>query len=192
MDVRVKTVVAGIALCLMQAAPIAESQTAPADPWYALSSRPRDFQTPRGLVGKYAIELPRDWQIVPGYGGIAFMAAEKPRNNQSSAAIVLERMQLRAPIGPADVNATLAEIEASLVRALPGVQGVEQQIKQGEGRAYIFIQYTKPGLTGVDRVVQYSIPVGATMYRLICISPDGQLPNYQQKFAHVAASFKPL
>ena len=192
MDLGVKSVVLlGIALGLIQAQ-IAESQGAPPDKWYARSSKPRDFETPRGLPGKFAIELPkRDWQIVPGYGGVEFMATEKAKNNQAAVAVmILDHMQLRSPIGPKDVDAGLAEIESSLVRGQAGGQKVEQQVKEAEGRKFIFIQYSKPGLSGPDRVVQYSIPVGAVMYRLICIAPEAQLNKYQEIFAHAAASFK--
>jgi hypothetical protein len=46
-------------------------------------------------------------------------------------------------------------------------------------------------LSGRDRVVQYSIPAGAVMFRLICIAPEAQMSAYQAAFAHVAFSFKP-
>jgi hypothetical protein len=41
-------------------------------------------------------------------------------------------------------------------------------------------------------VIQYSVPSGNVMYRLVCIAPTAQLAQrYQAIFAHVAASFKP-
>lgn len=181
----------GIALFFVQS-PIADAQgTTTSDAWYGRSKAARDFETAKGLPGTFTIELPKAWQIVPGYGGIVFIAAaEKNRNKQSPAAIILERMQLRTPIGSGDVNATLAGIEGDLVRGTPGVQNFKQEVKDVDNRRFIFIQYSKPGLNGTDLVAQYSIPAGAVMYRLICIAPEAELSRYQTMFAHVAASFK--
>jgi hypothetical protein len=178
-----------VALCLAQAL-FAQAQSTAADPWYSRSPRPKDFEAPKVALGKFTIELPKDWQLVPGYGGVIFTASEK-RNNPSPAAIVLERMELGGAVEAKDVTATFANAELSAMRERqPGGQNFEQQVKEADGRRYIFIQYSKPGWTGPDRVVQYSVPAGAVMYRLICIAPVSQLPKYQPLFAHVAASFK--
>jgi hypothetical protein len=56
----------------------------------------------------------------------------------------------------------------------------------------ILVQYERPGISGSDdHVAQYSIPIGTTMYRLICIAPTGLIDKYRPIFAHVAASFAP-
>ena len=179
----------------VQSVPVAQRAEAPAvapDPWYSRSSRARDFEVPKGLLGKFTIELPKDWQIVPGYGGVVFTAAEKTRSNQSGADIVLERMELGGPLEPKDLTPTFANAEMSAMRERqPGGQGFTQQLKDADGRRFILIQYTKPGWAGLDSVVQYSIPAGAVMYRLICIAPEAQLlAKYQPIFAHVAVTFK--
>ena len=193
MILRMKRVVLlGIALSFVQS-PIADAQgTTTSDSWYARSKSVRDFETAKGLPPTFTIELPKAWQIVPGYGGIVFIAASEKNNRtkQSPAAIILEQMQLRTPIGPGDINATLANIEGDLVRGLPGGQNFKQEVKDVDNRRFIFIQYSKPGLNGTDHVAQYSIPSGAVMYRLICIAPEAELAKYQSMFAHVAASFK--
>jgi hypothetical protein len=36
------------------------------------------------------------------------------------------------------------------------------------------------------------MPVGTTLYRLICIAPAAALDKYRPVFAHVAASFAPV
>src|SRR5687767_5110095 len=85
----------------------AGSPKATPDPWYSSSPRPRDFEA--RPLGKFTIELPKDWLIVPGHGSVLFTAAERLRNNQSAAAIVLEQMQLQGSVQPKDVTGTLAE-----------------------------------------------------------------------------------
>src|SRR4029077_17815309 len=62
--------------------------------------------------------------------------------------------------------------------------------KSGSLGPFIFIQYDRPGVSGGDdHVAQYEMPVGTTMYRLICIAPKAQIESYRPMFAHVAASF---
>jgi hypothetical protein len=175
-----------VLLCLTQIR-VAAAQGTP-DPWYGRSPRPRDFEAPKTPLGNFAIELPKDWQIVPGYGHIILTATEKTRSNQSAAAIVLEHMQLRGALA---VTAPVAQVELTSIRERePSGQDFSQQIKEVGGRQFIFIQYTRPGHAGPDRVVQYSILAGSVMYRLICIVSGSQLAKYQSTFAHVAASFK--
>jgi hypothetical protein len=189
MDHGVRGIMMLLALCLAPAQ-IALSQAAP-DPWYGRNPKSRDIENPKGPLRKVSIEFPRTWQIVPGYGEILVAVAEKTRNNQPAAAIVLEQSQLQAAINPNDITDELAQAEVGVMRArLPGVKTFEHQLKQADGFRFIFIQYSKPGMSGTDRVVQYSIPAGTVMYRLICIAPEAQLTKYQSLFAHVAASFK--
>ena len=57
----------------------------------------------------------------------------------------------------------------------------------------MLIQYSRGGLIGTDRVALYVFPAGRAMYRLICIAPEKEMVSkYQQIFAHVAWSFKPI
>ncbi len=171
----------------------ATSQLAqPPDPWFGPSRRPNDFQAPRAPLGPFSIQIPKDWQIVPGHGHLLFTLVEKTRNSLPIAAIAVEQMPLGASLDPKDLSGTNAQFEVDFMRERqPGGENFEQQIKDADGRRFIFIQYTKPGLGGQDRVVQYSVPAGSVMYRLLCIAPVAQLAKYQTVFAHVAASFKP-
>src|SRR5204863_2938796 len=90
-----------------------------------------------------------------------------------------------------EVTDAFADLELRMIRGRePGGDNFAQQIKNADNRRFIFIQYSRQGVGGPDAVVQYSIPIGAVMYRLICIAPAAQLAKYQAKFAHVAASFK--
>ena len=177
-----------VRVALAQRAP---SPSAPSDPWYGRSPNPKRFEAPKTPLGPFAIELPKDWQIVPGQGGIIFTAAEKTGNDLPAAALLVEHVQLRGTI---EVTPAIAENELASIRERePGGEGFAQQIKKTDGRAYIFIEFGRPGLGRPDRVVQYSIPSGSVMYRLICIAPAVDLVRkYQQIFAHVAASFKPM
>ena len=178
-------------LAIFALAPQGARAQATSDPWFRYSTKPRDFQAAKTPWNTFSIELPKNWQVVPGYGGILLMAVEKTRNNQPVAAVSLEQMHLVEPLAMADVDKVLGGLEADAARNRdPSAQNLEQQIKQVGGQRFVFVQYTRPGLSGTDRVVLYAIPAGRIMYRLICISPDAQVTKYQEIFAHVAASFK--
>ena len=174
------------------AAPVLAQQGV-TDPWFGRMSKPKDIDPPKTFAGTFSIELPKDWQLVPGHTSTIFVIAEKTKRYLAGAAISLEYSQLQAAVDPAVLPAVgqleLADIQK---RELSGSR-FTQQIKSAEGRQVIVIQYDRPGLSGgTDHVVQYSFPVGTTMYHLICISPTAEMEKYRPTFAHVAASFTPL
>ena len=190
MNFAVRAVVCVLSLCVVEAQ--LKSQVA-TEEWFARSSKPRDFETPKLPWNSFTIELPKNWQLLPGHNGILLSAAEKTRSDQPAAVIMLEQMRLQDSLSAKDLsNATLTFEAASTKERDPAGQNFQQMIMQAaDGRRLIFIQYTRPGLYGPDRVTQYSVPAGLTLYRVICIAPDAQLAKYKSTCAHVAESFKP-
>ncbi|HEY2433427.1 MAG TPA: hypothetical protein VGI12_12200 [Vicinamibacterales bacterium] len=177
-----------LACCSIAA--MASAQTA--NPWYGRMAKPKDFDPPKTFANTFSIELPKDWQLVPGHTGTVFLAAEKTKRYDSGAAIALEYMSLQGAFDASIIDA-LAPLELKDVQAreLSGSSFTQQVVKQ-EGRPIIIIQYDRPSLSGAkDHVVQYSIPAGTTMYHLICIAPGDELPKWRPVFAHVAATFTP-
>ena len=165
-----------------------------ADPWFRYSTKPKDFQAAKLPWNTFSIELPKSWQLVPGHGDMLLTAVEKTRNNQATAAVVLEQMHLVEPISMGEVDNVLGKLEAKRAQDRdPSAQNLEHSIKQVGAQRFIFIQYTRPGQNGTDRIVIYAIPASRIMYRLVCIARADQLEaKYQETFAHVAASFKRL
>jgi hypothetical protein len=166
---------------------------AQSDPWYQLSARPRDFVATRPW-NTFTIDLPKEWQLAPGYGPILLSAVEKTRSNQPAASIVIEHRSLAEPLTAQDVDAGLAGLEANDAKGRdPAGQDFKQEVKEVNGVRFVFLTYSRRGLSGMDTVIQYSVPSGSVMYRLVCIAPTAQLAQrYQAIFAHVAASFKPV
>jgi hypothetical protein len=116
-----------------------------------------------------------------------FLVADKKKGGPG-AAIVLEYQSLQAPI---TVSPLLGEqlLKDAQAFELAGTNFTQQAITKGD-KSLIMIQYDRPGLTGGrDHVVQYSIPVGLTMYHLICIAPKEDTEKYRSTFAYTAASF---
>ena len=166
----------------------AGAQEAP-DAWYGLQPKPKDIDRPRVFPGIGSFELPKGWQLGPGHAGTVFSIVEK---KAGGALITLEYMRLQAELDP-DVIPGAGERELKFVQALE-LSGKQftSQVKKGALGPFIVIQYNRPGLSGgEDHVVQYSMPVGTTIYRLICVAPAAALDKYRPVFAHVAASFAP-
>jgi hypothetical protein len=177
--------------CLLQFV-YAGAQGTP-DAWYGRQAKPKDFDPPMTFAGTFAIQLPKDWQLAPGHTGTIFLSVEKNRKSAGGALVALEYMRLQAPLDPALIpGASEVELQDVQAREMSG-KGFSREVKQGGPGQIIVIHYTRPGVSGGDvHVVQYSIPVGTTMYRLICIAPATEIEKYRPLFAHVAASFTPI
>jgi hypothetical protein len=177
-----------IALCCLSISVGAVKQGS--NPWYGRMAKPRDFDPPKTFANTFSIELPKNWQLVPGHTGTVFLVAQNTKRFESGAAIILEYHSLQAAYDPTLIDA-LAPIEFTDVksRELSGSNFTQQVLKEAD-RSLILIQYDRPSLSGsMDHVVQYWIPTGMTMYVLVCIAPSGDTQKWQPIFAHTAASF---
>jgi len=163
------------------------------DPWYSRQPKPKNIDAPKVFTNAFSIELPKGWQLAAGRTNTVFSVVEKTRQWESAGLVTLEYMRLQAPLDPSVVAAASErELNEIKSRELSG-KNFSVAVKIGTLGPIVFIQYDRPGLTGSDdRVVQYSIPVGTTMYRLVCIAPAAKMESYRPLFAHVAASFTPL
>jgi hypothetical protein len=162
------------------------------DPWYGRQARPQNMDPPKVFTGYFSIELPKDWQLAPGHTGTLFSLVQKTRRWEPGALITLEYMRLQAPLDPSTIAfVSKRELEQVQMRELSGKQ-FSSSVKTGALGPVIFIQYLRPALSGGDdHVVQYSMPIGTTLYRLICVAPATTMEKFRPTFAHVAASFTP-
>jgi hypothetical protein len=163
------------------------------DPWYGRQAKPQNIDAPKIFTGSFSIELPKNWQLAPGHTNTLFSTVEKTKKWAAGGLITLEYMRLQAPLEPTLIpGVSERELKEVQARELSGKQ-FSGTVKAGTLGPIIFIQYDRPGLNGADdHVVQYSMPIGTTMYRLICIAPTAGVEQYRPMFAHVAASFTPL
>ena len=182
-------------LCLLVLACLVRFESAGAqeapDAWYGRQPKPKDIDRPRDFPGVGSFELPKNWQLGPGHARTVFSIVEK---KAGGALITLEYMPLQAPLLDPEVITTVFKMEREEVQALE-LSGKQftSQVKKGAFGPFIVIQYNRPGLSGgEDHVVQYSMPVGTTLYRLVCVAPAAALDKYRPVFAHVAASFTPV
>jgi hypothetical protein len=193
-------------LCLLIVACLIRHEDASAqetpDPWYGRQAKPGNIDKPKVIPDTFSIELPKGWQIAPGYTGTLFSVVEKTRGSEGGGLITIHYQRLFAPIDPELMAAAeQRELEQVKARELSG-KGFTSEVKNGPTGPFIVVHYDRPGLSGADdHVVQYSMPVGTTLYRLICIAPATapaspeharHAEKYRPVFAHVAASFAPV
>lgn len=138
-----------------------------------------------------ALELPKEWQLVPGRGGILFVASQKTKNNRPGGAIVLEQQKLAFAMANDDIDAEFVENEANeTLAADPASTPVSHNALDFDGRRIVLVVYKRPGFTGTDTVVQYTYIFGDVRFRLTGIAPTTTFALYQPIFAHVAATFR--
>ena len=150
------------------------------------------FETPNRQI---RLEYPRrDWQIVPGYNASVVPGATSPivslMQRKHEAAIVVEQTKLHQPLALDDITDLLGQLEAESVKERqPLASDIQPKLVQAGGRRFVIVNYGRQGVTGAERIRQYSIPAGADLFRLTCIASASQFARYEQVFAHVAASF---
>jgi hypothetical protein len=150
------------------------------------------FETPNRQV---RLEYPkRDWQIVPGYTASVVPGATSPivslMQRKREAAIVVEQTKLHQPLALDDITDLLGQLEAdSIKERQPLASDIHSKLVEAGGRRFVIVNYGRQGVTGAERIRQYSIPAGGDLFRLTCVAAASQFARYEPVFAHVAASF---
>jgi hypothetical protein len=91
---------------------------------------------------------------------------------------------------PGEATASLAAREAEALRAEdPEAADVDAVLSQAGDRAVVVVTYARTGVSGRERVRQYSIPAGSGLFRLTCSAPAAAFARFDEVFAHVAATF---
>ena len=156
------------------------------DPWFGRSAKARDF-SPAKLPWKiFTIELPDDWQMVPGLASTLLTIAERGSGNQPAGAIVIEHTANVLPLGPSDVDARLARNELDFMASRdPAGTKFASEAKEVNNRRFVLIQYSRPGFFGPDHVAVYVFPTGKAA-RLICIDRRRSCSRSIRRFARTS------
>ena len=137
----------------------------------------------------------KDWEIVPRASTAVIPGATTPIvsvvQRKREAAVVVEQTKLHQPLALDDITDLFSQLEADSVRERqPQATDVRAKLVDvGGGRRLVILTYGRQGVGGPERVRQYSIAVGADLFRLTCVATVGQFGRYEAVFAHVAASF---
>ena len=77
----------------------------------------------------------------------------------------------------------------SIKERQPLATDIRPRLVQAGGRRLVIVNYGRQGVTGAERIRQYSIPAGGDLFRVTCVASASLFARYEQVFAHVAASF---
>ncbi len=157
---------------------------APRFAWSAVSAK--DFQLFRDPASRFSLEFPKDWQVNAGVGDVLVTFAQK----KNEAALVVERFHLNLAPTAEKIDELFAQIEEdTLKERQPQAIAVSHRIADGNGRRFIVIDYTRPGLTRpLERARQYSVPIGQDLYRLICSAAPAQFAKHANPCAHTSTT----
>jgi hypothetical protein len=132
------------------------------------------------------LEYPnKDWIVLPAGGFMLLSLAEK----SGLALVQLERVRLNQPLTPDEVTDLFTELEARTIRDRhPDAKGFVSRVATVGKQRVVILQFDRVGTVGDERVRQYSVPVGDSLYRLVCAASTGQFARVEVVFAHMAAS----
>jgi len=176
----------GLLVGVFTAAPLAaQPAKGPADPWYGRAAK-LQFQPVKSADG-FQVEWPKkDWMLMPAAGSLSLVVVSK----KGDALVVVERTALNQPLEPADITDLFAQLESDAIKERqPSAAELQSKVIDSGEQRLVAVQYSRPGMTGPERVRQYSLPVGKQLFRLTCVSAAGRFAAYEPVFAHMAATF---
>jgi hypothetical protein len=141
------------------------------------------FSDPRGF---FAVEYPKDWQIIAGAGDVLITFSQ----NRNEAAVIVERFKMNTVLAPDEITELFAEIEIEVLKERqPNVTNVASAVIDNAGAKLIVIDYERKGLRGPERVRQYSMPSGQSLFRLTCSTTAANFARYDPMFTHMSKTF---
>jgi hypothetical protein len=157
-----------------------------ADPWIARAPK-LSFERTKMPDAPLQIEIPKkEWTLLPAGGSMVLVLA----NQRGDGVVMIERSTLRLALEPSDINDFFIQTQVDAIKARqPKATEFLSKVLDASQRRLVAVQYTRPGSKGMERVRQYSVPAGRSLYQMICIGPAGRFAAYEPVFAHMASSF---
>ena len=148
------------------------------------------YRTFRDPAGRFDFEYPmKDWSPQSSVGGTLAIVARNDR--EATVAIDYSRMALTRPPSSDTDYETLGEFEIQdLKERHPQTKDFTSEIVDTKGGRGVLIRYANVGTKGPERVMQYSIPVGLDLYRVIAIVPEVLLSKHEAVLMHMIKSFQ--
>lgn len=137
----------------------------------------------------FAIDVPeRDWSLLPG-GNTSLLSIVQKR---FEAALVVERTPLQVELAPEDIGEVFLSIEADRIREIaPSAADIKADLQELGGRRVAAFVYRRNGVLGAERVLQYSMPIGNVLYRIVAVARADRFDTHLAALQAVAASLSP-
>jgi hypothetical protein len=141
----------------------------------------------RDPSGRFTFQYPKkDWQALPG----ALSALVTISGNKGKASVQVEYFSLADTVKVGEMYKEIVQNESEFIRERqPGADQIRGQAMRPDLKDIVVIDYTRPGMSGVDRVRHYSIVSGMNMYRVSCVAPVADFPKLEAAFEQIAKSF---
>lgn len=172
---------AGLALalaCIVLAAGAAHAQNVPRMRKLTVASQ------------SFSIDYPeKDWSLVPG--GNAMLVAIAQRRFE--AVLLVERSTLQVALSDEEIGDVFLSVEAEHIReSSPSATDIKADLQQlGDRRVAAFV-YRRNGVLGPERVLQYSMPAGTSLYRIIAVAKPESFDRHLPALQAMAASLAPM
>jgi hypothetical protein len=157
-----------------------------ADAWYGKTAKIA-FSTVKSPDGRFAVDCPKkDWMTLAGGGPVVLTMAQR----KGEAVVVIEHARLNQALAPSDITDLFAQLEAEAIKERePKAADFQSRVIEAPDRRVVVVQYSRPGISGQERVRQYSITSGKHLFRLTCVAAASAYAAFEPFFAHVVASF---
>ena len=176
--------VAGLLLLMTAVAPLAADQGV----FRKLFKRGGvEFKVFDALKSVFTMQYPsRDWQAVSGGGSVLVSFAQR----KSEATVVVERISLRQALNADDVTDIFVAIEKDeILKRTPAAVISAATVVETGARRVVVVDFSRPGITGVETVRQYSMVEGMQLFRVVCSAQSAHFAKYEPIFSHMAQSF---
>jgi hypothetical protein len=152
--------------------------------------KPAPYQTFKDAAGRFTVDYPAtNWRILPGAGSLLVGFTQR----DGEATVLVDYMRLRVSLAPHEIDNTMAELELeTLKERQPAIKDVKATLVPDKSGPRVAITFSRTGPQGREQVVQYSVPSGDNLYRIVCSVRSDRAKNHQSTLAHIADSFKAL
>jgi hypothetical protein len=147
------------------------------------------FITYKDAANRFTLEYPeKDWRVMPTPGSSLVILAQK----EFEATVVVDYKRLDVPLAPSDVTSAFVDFETEAVKERQhSAKDVKAEIVDAPSGRGALIKYSVAGLRGAEQVMQFSVPKGQDLYRIIGSMRDPLVAKYEPIIMHVIQSFIP-
>jgi hypothetical protein len=137
---------------------------------------------------RFTFEYPsKDWELVSGGASSLLTLTQKKRE----ATVVVEYQPLHLELAANEIDDNFAKLESEpITTRQPDVNGVGMRLLDVGSSRIVVVDFSRRGVTGMERVRQYSLPVGKHLYRLVCSAPVGAFSKYEPVFTTIVETFR--
>ncbi len=140
--------------------------------------------------GRFSLDYPKkNWQVLPGGGSTLATLAEK----KGRATVQIEYLRLNQPLMVDQDHDLIVQTESSLIRERqPGATGIQGSAERPDLPGMVAIDFTRPGVSGPERVRQFSVVQGNDLFRILCVARVGDFQKFEMAFQQIARSFRTI